>query len=326
MAISLCLVPAVAVVAVEPSTPEIDGVIGGDEWDGATVITTADGVSTVSVMADTDYLYVLFQVVDSTDARLGQTFGNDQTSININPTDGAPYGMPCDIIFQMGADPAAWGGTSSGETDGWQTDWEIEGEQQLLLPADLVTKTVYYDTGTRVSEWKLPLASIAGLSAGDTIKVGGTANIGDQKSYCYPIDLDPVWSDASTYVDILVPLPSGTVDMTAVYPTPVIGIWVSPASISFGDVKPGIDSGPQTVTVTNTGSVAEDFDASLRNISEPDVYTTGLKMDGDSVANWRELNVAEQTFREPVLILTVPDGTQPDTYTATLVFWAEAAQ
>jgi hypothetical protein len=190
--------------------PTIDGVIGAGEWDGAVSILAADGVSRVGVIAHTDYLYVLFMVVDSTDARLGENAqGNDQTSININPTPGTTnWGKPCDIIFQTGADNDAWSGPSSDPTDGWLTDWEIDGTQVIGLPAGLETKTVYYDNGMRISEWKLPLASISGLSAGDVLDVAGTANVGDGTPNCYPPELnDDVpanWGDLSIFVDILV--------------------------------------------------------------------------------------------------------------------------
>ncbi len=187
------------------SLPVIDGTVAPGEWDEATVINVAGGKGTVSVIAETDYLYVLVDVMDSTDARIGENLhGNDQTSININPTPGAPWGMPCDIIFQMGADPNAWGGTSSGQTDGWETDWEINGVQQMLLPGDLETMTLYdYGTSTRISEWKLPLASIA-PSTGDILKVGGSVGIDaplPRGSFSYPPGLD--WDDEATYVDVL---------------------------------------------------------------------------------------------------------------------------
>jgi len=193
--LSFSLVTAVPVSAA--GTVTIDGVIGTGEWDGAVEIPVTSGMGTVKLLASTDYLYVLFDVTDSTDARLGQNIkGNDQTSININPTLGAPWGLPCDIIFQTGADPAAWGGTSSGTTDGWETDWEIDGTQQGL-PGDLETMTVYdYGTGTRISEWRIPLASIS-VSLGGTLKAGGAIDIGDGSSYVYPIGLD--WGDVATY-------------------------------------------------------------------------------------------------------------------------------
>lgn len=202
LVLSFSLVTAVPVSAAGP--PTIDGVIDAEEWAGATLIPVVSNMGTVSVIAFPDCLYVLFEVLDSTDARLGQNLhGNDQTSININPTDGALWGMPCDIIFQMGADPNAWGGTSSGQTDGWETDWRIDGIQQGSLPGDLETKTLY-SGGVRISEWKIPLATINPLPS--ILKVGGAIDVGDGSSYVYPVGLD--WGDASTYMDIPVPPPT----------------------------------------------------------------------------------------------------------------------
>ncbi|MBA7712057.1 hypothetical protein ES703_121026 [subsurface metagenome] len=114
------------------------------------------------------------------------------------------------------------------------------------------------------------------------------------------------------------------VEMTASSPGEIIGISVSPTSVDFGSLIPGTPSASQTVTVTNTGNVAEDFSTSLENISTPDVYTTGLAIDTSSANTWGASNVAVGGTAEPSLVLTVPGGTAPGTYTATLIFWAEA--
>ena len=187
--------------------PELDGIVSLGEWDDATEISVAGDMGIVKVLATTDYLYVLFDVVDSTDARLGENqVGNDKIGLNINPTDGGPWGKPYDIIFQTGADPAAFTttlpeGLSSGISDSWYTEWVTDGTQ-YDLPPDLDTITLYSE-GMRVSEWKVPLASID-PSAGDVLKIGGAAdNLGDSgNSYVYPIGLE--WADVSTYVSIIV--------------------------------------------------------------------------------------------------------------------------
>jgi len=194
----------------------IDGVLSLGEWDCATEIPTEGherkisigSMGTVRVLATVDYLYVSFEVLDSTDARLGQTSPerhiNDEISINVNPTDGAEWGKPCDIIFKTGANPNVWTGISSGETDGWKTEWSIDGVQQLSLPGDLETMTLY-DEVNRVTEWKIPLVSMD-IAPGGFLKVGGSISIDlfGNLNYVYPIDLDPAWADASTYEDILV--------------------------------------------------------------------------------------------------------------------------
>lgn len=185
--------------------PEVDGIVSLGEWDDATEISIAGDIGIVKVLATTDYLYVLFDVVDSTDARLGENIkGNDQTGLNINPTEGGTWGKPYDIVFQTGADPDAFntpllGGVSSGISDDWYTEWVVDAVQ-LLIPLDLETKTLY-DGVNRVSEWKVPLATID-LSAGDVLKVGGAIDVGDGSSYVYPIGLE--WADTSTYVNIIV--------------------------------------------------------------------------------------------------------------------------
>ena len=187
--------------------PELDGIVSLGEWDDATEISVAGDMGTVKVLATTGYLYVLFDVVDSTDARLGQPVGNDKFGLNINPTEGGPWGKPYDILFQTGADPTAFTttlptGLSSGLSDSWYTEWVIDGTQ-YNLPSDLDTITLYGD-GMRISEWKIPLASIA-PSTGDVLKVGGATDIDVENaglSFKYPIDLD--WGDVSTYINIIV--------------------------------------------------------------------------------------------------------------------------
>jgi len=120
---------------------------------------------------------------------------------------------------------------------------------------------------------------------------------------------------------------SSSVGMTASYipPATEIGILVTPTSVNFGNLTPGTPSAPQTVTVTNTGNVVEDFSASLTNISTPDVYSTGLKLDTVTVGSYGALGVAVGSNDAPDLVLTIPSGTTSGTYTATLVFWAEEA-
>ena len=216
LVVSFSLIPATPVSAAAPIAPTIDGVISTGEWAGATVIPVASAMGNVSVIAEPPYLYVLFNVTDSTDARLGEnSVGNDKIGLNINPTAGVgTWGKPYDIVFQTGADPAAFqtvppGGVSSGMSDGWYTEWVIDGTQLMSLPGDLETKTIYnYGTGTRISEWKVPLATIA-PSPGDTLKLGGACDnlhvVGGAQgnSYSFPPTLD--WNDpASTFVDILV--------------------------------------------------------------------------------------------------------------------------
>ena len=90
-----------------------------------------------------------------------------------------------------------------GESDGYETNWVINGTQDTL-PADLETVTIYnYETDTRTTEWKIPLATIVPL--GTNIKVGGNCdNLGNTgNGYRFPSTLK--WADASTYVEIPIP-------------------------------------------------------------------------------------------------------------------------
>jgi|GEM_PF-4750959 len=178
----------------------IDGVISDGEWEEAETITVADNMGTVKVIVTPNYLYVLFDIKDSTDARNGENpHGNDQISININPTEGAEWGKPYDIIFQFGTDPTAWGGQSSGEIDGWETQWVINGEQEIL-PEDLELKTTYRGDGRKIVECKIPLKTIEPIL--DTLKVGGAIDIGDGNSYVYPQELS--WSNSNTFADVTI--------------------------------------------------------------------------------------------------------------------------
>jgi len=177
--------------------PEVDGIVNLGEWDDATEISVTGEMGTVKVLATTDHLYMLFDLVDSTDVRLGEGYGDDKIGLNINPTEGGLWGKPYDVLFQTGINPDAWEGPSSGFTDDYETQWLVEGTQ-YDIPGDLETKTIF--DGTRISEWKVPLASMA-LSSGDVIKVGGATDI-EKTSYKYPIGLE--WADTSTYINIIV--------------------------------------------------------------------------------------------------------------------------
>jgi len=193
-------------VSAASTSPTIDGVIGAGEWDGALEIQVASSMGLVRVQATFDYLYILFEVVDATDARLGENrVGNDKTSININPTDKGPWGKPYDIIFETGTDPRAWGMPTCGSTDGYETNWVVNGVQESL-PLDLKTLTIYnYTSGTRITEWKIPLATI-GPRWKDTLKLGGNCDIdigGSASGYRFPATLQ--WAEESTYVEYTYP-------------------------------------------------------------------------------------------------------------------------
>jgi len=184
----------------------IDGILSPGEWYCATKIPIAGSMGNVWVLATTDYLYMAFNIVDPTDRRLGEGLcGNDKLSVNINPTHGGPWGKPYDIVFQTGTDPAAFtttlpAGLSSGLSDSYFTEWVTDGTQ-YDLPGDLETMTIY--SGNRISEWKIPLASIA-PSVGEVLKVGGNADLDIPICIGYTFPFDLSWADEATYVDITV--------------------------------------------------------------------------------------------------------------------------
>ncbi|MEK7542918.1 MAG: hypothetical protein AAB503_01255, partial [Patescibacteria group bacterium] len=192
----------------EPVVPVIDGVVGTDEWAGCTSINLAGDKGTACVIAYTDYMYVKYELNDPTDDRSDNSYpGNDKLGLNINPAGDSNWGKPYGIIFQTGTDPAAFtspdpftDNSSSGTTDGYASEW-MNGNSQLTLPVDVETKTLPY-AGTRISEWKLPLSSIAGLLSGSTLKVGGAADI-EMSSYSYPSTLN--WATPfSTFTSVTV--------------------------------------------------------------------------------------------------------------------------
>jgi len=207
--LSLILMTSLMFMVISVSAVTVDGIISSGEWDDATEIDVASGMGTVSVMADTDYLYVLFDLNDLNDARTlyVNEVGNDQISININPTHGGAWGFPYDLIFETSALSAADGGhhvlpwnpkvNSGTSSDGWATRW-FPNDAQDNLPSELESDTTY-GGGKRISEWKLPLSSI-NLIGDDQLKIGGAVDVGDGNSYVYPINLN--WNDALTFVKI----------------------------------------------------------------------------------------------------------------------------
>jgi len=207
-------------VFVEALSIVIDGILSSGEWDNGriTEIPVAGGMGTVKIQVTTDYLYVAFNLVDSNDARTQYAgeIGNDQISINVNPTDGGPSGFPYDLIFETSALSYTCEGCStcpddgghhwlpwnpkvnSGTIDNWATRW-FPNDAQEDLPGDLESATAYSSTN-RITEWKIPLVSLNLSPCGSYIKVGGAVDVGDGNSYKYPSGLN--WSDVLTYVEI----------------------------------------------------------------------------------------------------------------------------
>jgi len=139
------------------------------------------------------------------------------------------------------------------------------------------------------------------------------------------VDYDP-WFDSAIVFTVLSSGPGLTATYTAT-PPPTVSISVAPTAVSFGDVAPGVAApGDKLVTVKNTGGVDVNLSAGIVGASNPNVYTTGLTIDGSSVSGWSAGPVGvSYTTGALALVLTVPVGTDPGIYTATITFWAKAA-
>lgn len=129
----------------------------------------------------------------------------------------------------------------------------------------------------------------------------------------------------------LMTISSEAVQMTLAVPAPIISISVSPLSIDFGKVYAGRTSETQTITVTNTSpSISERITATVINESRTGFYDANLTLDAKSVSGteaWEIPSLAAGVSSPPVpAVLNVPEDTSMGTLTATLVFWAEAAQ
>ena len=171
------------------------------------------GTVTVYALTDASFLYMAFDTNDTEDARDGENVhGNDQTSVNINWNGTWSW----DYIFQTGSDPAAWGGSSSGDSDGWATQWSDHGTQSGSLPAGLVTKTLF--NTSRVSEWAIPLSAI-GASVGDTLHLCGAISLPDSAANAfYPLTMDGAtndWNIIGTHAAITVVPEPATMSLLA---------------------------------------------------------------------------------------------------------------
>ena len=107
-------------------------------------------------------------------------------------------------------------------------------------------------------------------------------------------------------------------------PVLAAGLSISPPTVEF-DVTPGMTKAGPFVYVANTGTVTVIIDTSIEDESHVGVYADGLVLAGSPVGTWVSGPILPSNDTAARLMLTVPAGTPPGTYTATLVFWAEAA-
>lgn len=317
MAISLCLVPA-AVQAADPVYPTVGSCPTDITIDlvGDSVMWTIDIDMALAPIGNGHIGYGLVISLDGVHPAF-QIHGNDGTDANY-----------------------AWGThLYSAYVDGWHTGdtntpvsdlgWVEATGERYIVDGHYDDDHMSVDSAGNPDGIFTIAIDKANLAPEFYWAVAVMANTSDTH---YP-DAWAMWSgDASGFETVT--LPGAATDLSATVPVPpehVIGISVDQTAIGFGSINPGDSSAARTVTVTNTGNIAEDFSASLTNISSTDVYTDGLAIcefgepTGPIVSVWKKLGVASQDSVDQDLILTVPTGTPAGTYKATIIFWAVAS-
>ncbi|MBA7466754.1 hypothetical protein ES707_01944 [subsurface metagenome] len=204
--------------------------------------------------------------------------------------------------------------------------WKYHG----ATPADMSVQNTAYAVMALLSQGESDAVAAAEeavdwLLSAQTLKGdGGWFAEGGAGAENLEVDSEAAWA-----IKAMVDRFSGSVGMIAGY-TPQIGISVRPTWVDFGDVVPGAPSGTRHVSIHNYGNVNVGLTAEIINESPTGVYTApspgGLTIDGTSiVVGWSYTPLVPCTPKEVELVLTVPSGTAPGSYTATLVFWAEQA-
>ncbi len=106
---------------------------------------------------------------------------------------------------------------------------------------------------------------------------------------------------------------------------PLIEFTISANAVDFGAVRPGRDSEPQTITVSNTGSGDITITAEVTETSDA-VYKTGLFINDDLWSAFSRI-VGADASEELALVLSVPRnyaGTSSPS--GQVVFWAEVSE
>lgn len=283
------------------------------------------------------------------DNALGAPFtGTDGTTLRNDPLSAwqTSSGYATLPVLWIGI-VAGWGYYSG--YDGYFDDFTINGETYYL---DLFSDLTLASLGTEQAVTTLAATSVGLYEAtleGDLTDMGGADPVDVSFEYGqisgaldlftappesmitpgpFSVNVTGLTHDTTYYFQAKAEIDGGLVrygdELSFTTLTEQIGISVDPTWIDFGTMPIGQPSATETVTVTNTGDVSVDLSASIENASTPDVYTTGLKISTDSVSGWSRTITEPDGIVEPALILTVPLETEPGTYTATLVFWAEA--
>ena len=106
---------------------------------------------------------------------------------------------------------------------------------------------------------------------------------------------------------------------------PLIEFTISANAVDFGAVRPGHDSEPQTITVSNTGSGDITITAEVTETSD-EIYKTGLFINDDLWSVFSRI-VGADASEELALVLSVPRnyaGTSSPS--GQVVFWAEVPE
>jgi hypothetical protein len=195
VAVLICTSAAMAVT--------IDGTISPGEWSGAATYNVGTGLAatpvsgTVSLVADTQYLYA---VLDLTAYTTSTSHHGDNLGIGVQKGTGAyPSGNWVEFN-EADAQPGHWP-LSSGTIDGRVALWQINQVAQPSLPGDLQAATLW-DTGHRVTELRIPLSALGGLSGCDAINVSGDVDF-DFTQHWYPAALPPAF-DPLDYAHLVV--------------------------------------------------------------------------------------------------------------------------
>lgn len=319
LALSLCLVTAVPVAAAEPATLlSSTGLIGQSNADTIIVdVPAGTTLGQIDSIAWSEYLIQGYPPHVDIMLDLDEDGGYDEALV----FEYANNGHAGDSPPNYGALTGAWYQTFSDDTEGPAVvDDDALGWLATGAPGG-PPATIPIAYGNTAGQFVI--GTLAQWQAGQVV----TEIDADTIVVQLEIEVDNYITDCVALVDnIEVVIAGGLVEMTVSSPGEIIGVSVNPTSVDFGSIVPGTASESQTVTVTNTGNVAENFGAEIFNESVADFYTINLTIDALAVSGWSAGPIAAlgDTGLLP-LVLMMPSGTPADTYTATLVFWAEMA-
>lgn len=302
MAISLCLVPAVAVSAAEPIY-ETEGSCPTDitiEVVDNSVVWTIDIDMASSPVSNGHVGYGLVISLD-----------NINPAFQIHGNDGV------DHFYEFGTHLySEW---VAGEGwNGWLTGWNGTGDR--LANNIPVTDVDWVEaTGERyIAENPDGVFTVtidkAKLAPEFRWAVQVMANTSDTQ---YPAEW-VMWSgDASTFATYTIPGAATTA--TTEIPEDLIQISVSPPTLDFGEVYRGQSSASLPLEIANTGSVLVNVSTSTGSA----FYQAALTIDGVSVVTWND-TIASPGSIFPSAQVTVPSDWASGIETGTIIFWAEA--